>query len=73
MKKKNINLSLISDAMCLVNLASRVNGNVWLSDGIGSRVSGKSILGVFNVTMGGVVTVEYPEDAEELDGFLSTF
>lgn len=59
--------------MRLVNLASRVNDNVWLSDSKGSRVSGKSVLGVFNVAVNGAVTVEYPEDAEELDGFLSTF
>ena len=69
--KKQIRLEKIDDAMEFVNLASKVKGDVWLSNESGSRASGKSILGVFDVAVNSPMDVEYPDDAnEEFDDFL---
>ena len=68
--KKQIRLEKIDDAMEFVNLASKVKGDVWLSNESGSRASGKSILGVFDVAVNSPMDVEYPDDAnEEFDDF----
>ncbi len=70
MKKMKIKLDKISDAKSLVDNATKVNGDVWLSNESGYRVSGKSILGVFDVAQDSAMCVEYPESAEDFDEFL---
>lgn len=70
MKKRKIKLEKIVDAKCLVDKATKVNGDVWLSNDSGCRVSGKSILGVFDVALDSAMSVEYPESAEDFDEFL---
>lgn len=69
--KKEIKLEKIKDAMELVNLASKIDGDVWLSNKNGSRVSGKSILGVFDVAIDSPMSVEYPDANEDFDEFLT--
>lgn len=49
--KKEIKIEKIADAKELVDIASKIDGGVWLSDKNGSRVSGKSILGVFDIAI----------------------
>lgn len=68
--RKRIKLEKIADALAFVNQASKVAGDVWLSNENGSKVSGKSILGVFDVTICSDMCVDYPEDANDFDDFL---
>ena len=71
MKKIKIKLEKIKDANRLVQLATKEKDNVWLSDDNGVKVSGKSILGVFDVGVDSVMNVEYSEDAnEDFEDFL---
>lgn len=69
--QKEIKLEKIKDAITLVNLASKIDGDVWLSNKSGCRVSGKSILGVFDVAVGRAMSVEYPEPNDDFDEFLT--
>ena len=67
---KEIKLEKIADAMELVNRASKIDG-VWLSNKSGCKVSGKSILGVFDVAIDSDMSVEYPDANEDFDEFLT--
>lgn len=69
--RKEIKLEKIKDAMTFVNLASKVDGDVWLSNSSGCRVSGKSILGVFDVAIDSPMSVEYPDSNDDFDEFLT--
>ena len=69
--QKEIKLEKIKDAITLVNLASKIDGDVWLSNKSGYRVSGKSILGVFDVAVDSAMSVEYPESNDDFDEFLT--
>lgn len=69
--KKEIKLEKIADAKELVDIASKIDGDVWLSDKNGSRVSGKSILGVFDVALNSPMSVEYPDSNDDFDEFLT--
>ena len=69
--QKEIKLEKIKDAITLVNLASKVDGDVWLSNKSGCRVSGKSILGVFDVAIDSAMSVEYPDSNDYFDEFLT--
>lgn len=69
--KKTIKLEKIVDAIRFVKLASKVNGNVSLSNNNGYKTDGKSLLGVFDIASNSVMDVEYPEDANaDFDKFL---
>ena len=69
--QKEIKLEKIKDAITLVNLASKIDGDVWLSNKSGCRVSGKSILGVFDVAIDSPMSVEYPDSNDDFDEFLT--
>ena len=69
--QKEIKLEKIKDAITLVNLASKIDGDVWLSNKSGCRVSGKSILGVFDVAVDSAMSVEYPDSNDDFDKFLT--
>ena len=69
--KKTIKLEKIADAITLVNMASKISGGVWLSDDKGSRVSGKSLLGVFDVAVNSTMCVDYPDSNDDFDAFLT--
>ena len=69
--KKEIKLEKIADAKELVDIASKIDGDVWLSNKSGCRVSGKSILGVFDVAADSAMSVEYPESNDDFDEFLT--
>ena len=69
--QKEIKLEKIKDAITLVNLASKIDGDVWLSNKSGCRVSGKSILGVFDVAVDSAMNVEYPDSNDDFDEFLT--
>lgn len=69
--KKEIKLEKIKDAKEFVDRASKVNGDVWLSNPTGCRVNGKSILGVFDVAIDSPMSVEYPDANEDFDEFLT--
>lgn len=51
-------------------MASKIDDDVWLSNKSDSRVSGKSILGVFDVAIDSPMSVEYPDANEDFDEFL---
>ena len=71
MRHIKIKLDRIKDAITFVNLASRERGNVWLSNDIGVRVSGKSVLGVFDAAINSVMDVEYSDSPNiEFEDFL---
>ena len=69
--QKEIKLEKIKDAITLVNLASKIDGDVWLSNKSGCRVSGKSILGVFDVAVDSAMSIEYPDSNDDFDEFLA--
>ena len=69
--QKEIKLEKIKDAITLVNLASKIDGDVWLSNKSGCRVSGKSILGVFDVAVDSAMSIEYPDSNDDFDKFLT--
>lgn len=69
--QKEIKLEKIKDAITLVNLASKIDGDVWLSNKSGCRVSGKSILGVFDVAVDNAMSIEYPDSNDDFDEFLT--
>ena len=69
--QKEIKLEKIKDAITLVNLASKIDGDVWLSNKSGCRVSGKSILGVFDVAADSAMNIEYPDSNDDFDEFLT--
>lgn len=68
---KEIKLEKIKDAMELVDRASKIDGDVWLSNKNGCKVSGKSILGVFDVAVDSDMSVEYPDANADFDEFLN--
>ena len=69
--RKDIKLEKISDAIELVDVASKVKGNVWLSNDSGCKTDGKSILGVFAVAKNSAISVEYPDNADDFDDYLN--
>ena len=69
--QKEIKLEKIKDAITLVNLASKIDGDVWLSNKSGCRVSGKSILGVFDVAVDSAMSIEYPDANGDCDELLT--
>lgn len=66
-----LKIEKISDAMQFINAASKLKGNVWLSNETGCRVNGKSVLGVFDIAMKGDVFVEYTDTSEEFDALIN--
>lgn len=69
--KKEIKLEMVADAMELANRASKIEGDVWISSSKGSRVNGKSILGIFDVASDGPMSIEYPDANDDFDEFLT--
>ena len=69
--QKEIKLEKIKDAITLVNLASKIDGAVWLSNKSGCRVSDKSIFGVFEVAVDSAMSIEYPDSNDDFDEFLT--
>ena len=72
MKNKFVKIYGIVDATKLVELSTQIEGDVIIKRGKFS-VDGKSILGIFSIGLTEGVTIEYPEDAYELDEFLQQF
>lgn len=57
-----IKLNTLQEAMEFVNTASKVHGNVLLTNPNRICVSGKSVLGVFTASMNSPMVAEYPDD-----------
>ena len=66
-----IKLNTLQEAMEFVNTASKVHGNVLLTNPHGICVSGKSVLGVFAAPRNSPMVAEYPDDIpDEFDTLL---
>lgn len=72
MKNKYVTIRSINDMTTFVSLCSAVDGDVICRKGK-YAVDGKSVLGVMSIDISTGVTVEYPQDADELDSFLEQF
>lgn len=72
MKTKYVMINEIHDVTKLVQIASRVESNVLIKKG-NFVVDAKSLMGVLSIDVSTGVTIEYPEDANELDEYLSQF
>lgn len=72
MKSKHVTIRSINDMTTFVSLCSAVDGDVICRKGK-YAVDGKSVLGVMSIDISTGVTVEYPQDAYELDSFLKQF
>lgn len=72
MKSKYVIIRSINDMTAFVSLCSAVDGDVICRKGK-YAVDGKSVLGVMSIDISTGVTVEYPQDANELDSFLEQF
>ena len=73
MKKMFIKINGISDVATFVANAIKVeDGDVIVSSGKYS-VDGKSLMGVFSLSLREGVTVEYPETAVEFENYIKNF
>lgn len=72
MKSKVIKINTIKDITELVKHASNTEGDVTLRKGK-FVIDGKSIMGVFSIDLTSGATIEYPEDAAELEEYISKF
>ena len=73
MKKMFIKINGISDvATFVVNAIKVEDGDVIVSSGKYS-VDGKSLMGVFSLSLREGVTVEYPETAVEFENYIKNF
>ena len=72
MKKVCIKIAEIDGVNNFVQKARNVRGDVLVSRGK-FCVDGKSILGMYSLDISQGCTVQYPEDAEEFDGFIQQF
>lgn len=72
MKEMYIKINGISDLAHFVQQATQVDGDVLVEKGK-FTVDGKSLLGMFSIdpTLG--VNVNYPDDANEFEDFISQF
>lgn len=69
--KRQIKVNAISDATKIVQMATNVNGDVIITKGKYS-IDAKSIMGIFSIDLSQGAVIEYPDDAVELDEFIST-
>lgn len=69
--KRQIKVNAISDATKIVQMAANVNGDVIITKGKYS-IDAKSIMGIFSIDLSQGAVIEYPDDAVELDAFVST-
>ena len=69
--KRQIKVNAISDATKIVQMAANVNGDVIITKGKYS-IDAKSIMGIFSIDLSQGAVIEYPDDAAELDAFMST-
>lgn len=69
--KRQIKVNAISDATKIVQIAANVNGDVIITKGKYS-IDAKSIMGIFSIDLSQGAVIEYPDDAVELDEFIST-
>lgn len=69
--KRQIKVNAISDATKIVQMAANVNGDVIITKGKYS-IDAKSIMGIFSIDLSQGAVIEYPDDAVELDAFIST-
>lgn len=69
--KRQIKVNAISDATKIVQMAANVNGDVIITKGKYS-IDAKSIMGIFSIDLSQGAVIEYPDDAVELDEFVST-
>ena len=72
MKKRCVKIYGINDAIELVDVANKVDGNITLSRGK-YAIDAKNILGVMAINTSSEVVVEYPVSATEFDEFIAKF
>lgn len=72
MKTKYVKIHDLDDVSAFIDISSKVNGDVICRRGH-FAVDGSSAMGVMSIGISHGVTVEYPEDATDLDTFLDKF
>lgn len=72
MKRMQIKITGIHDAIDFVAAAAQVDGDINVCKGR-YAVDGKSLLGIFSIDISTGCTVEYPETAIEFENYIKQF